>query len=57
MRFASVSRIAMLSISMAAAVAVLRNQVDQGLVASGPRVVPGRTIPPVTTEIWLRRQP
>lgn len=35
----------------------LRNQVDLGAVASGPRVVLDRTIQPNTTEIWLRGQP
>ena len=56
MRFASVSRIALLSISMALA-AALRNQVDLWAVASGPRLVLGRTTQPVTTEIWLPSQP
>ena len=56
MTFASVSRVALLSISMGLA-AALRNQVDLGVVASGPSLVLGRTIQRVTTEIWLRSQP
>ncbi|MGH8872788.1 MAG: hypothetical protein ACRDWS_12515 [Acidimicrobiia bacterium] len=56
MRLGSVSRIALLSISMALA-AVVRNHVDLGAVACSPRLVLDRTIQPVTTKIWLRSQP
>lgn len=35
----------------------LRNQVDLGAVAAGPRLVLNRTIQPVTTVTWLRSQP
>ncbi len=56
MTLASVSCVAVLSISMALA-AVLRKQVDQRAVVSGPILVLGRTIQPVSTELWLRSQP